>query len=198
VNHFFRSVPGFASFRSIYAEMVEEASDGAYFVEVGSWLGKSAAFMAVEIANSGKRIRFDCVDSWSLPPKPDAVKYRNSAGNWRTHCTHRPKHDSMYDCFSAYIEPAREWVNPVKLASVEAAKLYDDASLDFVFIDANHHYRHVASDIAAWRHKVKPGGVLAGDDLTGFPGVRRAVVEAFGRRFQRLGRKGSYWFVRLR
>ena len=35
-----------------------------HFVEVGSWKGRSAAFMAVEIINSGKNIKFDCVDTW--------------------------------------------------------------------------------------------------------------------------------------
>ena len=33
-------------------------------MEVGSFLGKSAVFMAVEIINSGKRIKFDCIDHW--------------------------------------------------------------------------------------------------------------------------------------
>lgn len=48
--------------------------------------------------------------------------------------------------------------------SVEAAKRFDDGSLDFVYIDGDHSYEGVTADIYAWLPKVKPGGILAGDD----------------------------------
>ena len=51
-----------------------------------------------------------------------------------------------------------------------------DASVDFVFIDADHAYRAVCADIELYRPKLRPGGMLAGHDY-GKPGVRRAVVE---------------------
>ena len=44
--------------------MVEKFSSGSKFVEVGSWKGKSAAYMAVEIINSKKKITLDCIDTW--------------------------------------------------------------------------------------------------------------------------------------
>ena len=44
--------------------MVGRFESGAHFVEVGTFLGKSAIYMAVEIINSGKNIKFDCVDHW--------------------------------------------------------------------------------------------------------------------------------------
>jgi len=46
-----------------------------------------------------------------------------------------------------------------------------------VFIDGNHSYGHVRADIAAWRPKLKPGGLLCGHDFH-MEGVRRAVTEA--------------------
>lgn len=58
--------------------------------------------------------------------------------------------------------------------SVEAAQTVPDASLDFVFIDADHLEESVREDIAAWRPKVKAGGWLCGHDVF-IPGVRRAV-----------------------
>ena len=61
-----------------------------------------------------------------------------------------------------------------------AAATYPDQSLDFVFLDADHDYESVKADIAAWLPKVKPGGILAGHDyMCGWPGVDRAVAEAF-------------------
>ena len=41
-----------------------ESYDNAHFVEVGTWQGNSAAYMAVEILNSGKNIQFDVYDIW--------------------------------------------------------------------------------------------------------------------------------------
>ena len=63
--------------------------------------------------------------------------------------------------------------------TVTAASQVQDASLDFVFIDADHSYEGVAADIDAWRSKVKAGGVLCGHDYghSRFPGVKRAVDE---------------------
>ena len=48
--------------------------------------------------------------------------------------------------------------------------------LDFVYIDANHRYEFIASDILAWYHKVKVGGLLCGHDHNK-PEVERAVTE---------------------
>jgi hypothetical protein len=70
-------------------------------------------------------------------------------------------------------------VQPLQMDSVEAALHVKDASLDFVFIDADHSYAGVAADIDAWRCKVKPGGLLCGHDYLHprFPGVAKAVDE---------------------
>lgn len=48
--------------------------------------------------------------------------------------------------------------------SMNAAYDFEDESLDFVYIDANHDYKHVLEDITEWSKKVKPGGVVSGDD----------------------------------
>lgn len=67
--------------------------------------------------------------------------------------------------------------------STFAATRFDQAELDFVFVDANHTYEHVCADIKAWWPKVRPGGLLMGHDYgvygdaTGQWGVRRAVDE---------------------
>ena len=41
---------------------------------------------------------------------------------------------------------------------------FSDASLDFVFIDADHSYVVTKADIAIWRSKVRTGGILCGHD----------------------------------
>jgi len=59
---------------------------------------------------------------------------------------------------------------------VDAARSFNDESLDFVFIDAAHDYESVRADVRAWYPKVKTGGVIAGDDAQ-WPGVLIGVLE---------------------
>ena len=64
MEHFYHDVYGFCDYVGLYKKVVEIFPSDSHFVEIGSFLGKSAVFMAVEIINSGKRIKFDCVDHW--------------------------------------------------------------------------------------------------------------------------------------
>jgi hypothetical protein len=68
-----------------------------------------------------------------------------------------------------------------RLTSAEAARRLRDGELDFVYIDGNHRYEFVRSDLEAYAPKVRPGGFLAGDDygVEGWweDGVTRAVDE---------------------
>lgn len=68
----------------------------------------------------------------------------------------------------------------IRKFSVEAAKDFEDESLDFVYIDANHDYEHVKEDLHAWTPKVKEGGVVAGHDYIKRKGQKDLynVVEA--------------------
>lgn len=88
--------------------------------------------------------------------------------------------------------------------SVLAAEMVPDLSLDFVFIDADHSYNGVKSDIAAWLPNIKPGGLIGGHDYDN-PGerngkdVQRAVDEFSAEYGEPLViREGHTWFIRLR
>lgn len=65
--------------------------------------------------------------------------------------------------------------------TLRAAAQFADGYFDCVFIDADHSYQAVKSDIWAWRNKVKLGGYLCGHDYgtRNFPGVTQAVDESF-------------------
>jgi len=52
----------------------------------------------------------------------------------------------------------------IKKWSMDAVKDFDDNSLDFVFIDANHEFQHFTNDLAEWGKKVKVGGIISGHD----------------------------------
>lgn len=54
--------------------------------------------------------------------------------------------------------------------SVDAAADFEDGSLDFVYIDANHQEEPVYADITAWAPKVRAGGIVSGHDYARLKG----------------------------
>lgn len=92
------------------------------------------------------------------------------------------------------------------MMSTEAARRCPDASLDFVYLDANHDWDAVAADLRAWAPKVKPGGVLAGHDYMmrdephqaiGVKGAVDEFVAARGLELHVTQEEVPSWLVRL-
>lgn len=55
-------------------------------------------------------------------------------------------------------------VELIKGWSTEVAEQFEDESLDWVYIDANHNFINVAKDLDAWVPKVRKGGIVSGHD----------------------------------
>lgn len=69
--------------------------------------------------------------------------------------------------------------------SEAAANLFQDGSLDFVYVDAGHDKKSVSEDLRAWWPKVREGGLLIGDDY--YDGA-----------MELMGVKGSYTFFEVK
>jgi len=66
MEHFYNTIgEDWFTYQELYSNMVEYFPDNSLFIEVGSWKGRSTSYMAVEIANSEKNIKFDCIDTWN-------------------------------------------------------------------------------------------------------------------------------------
>lgn len=161
MEHYYQNISGWFNFSELYSKVVDIFPDNSHFVEIGSWQGKSAVYMGVEIANSNKKIKFDCIDCWkSLGDKYD--------------------YEGSYIKFLENIKPLEHIINHYKMTSLEASNLYEDNSLDFIFIDGAHDYDNVKDDLINWFPKVKKDGIFAGHDyIKSWPGVIRAVDEFF-------------------
>lgn len=165
MEHFYGNLgENWFTYPNLYSHMVNTSPDGSHFVEVGVWKGMSAAYMAVEIINSEKNIKFDCVDNWEYVEDLQNDIPKELYGN-------------LYETFLNNIDPVKHVINPIKSLSWEGAANYEDNSLDFVFIDAAHDYESVKKDITAWYPKVKKGGTIAGHDYNN--NVQKAVDEFF-------------------
>ncbi len=154
-THIYQNIPGWFSFPKFYTSMVERFPSGSRFVEVGVYKGCSFSYLVVEVINSGKQIECVGVDAFPWP-----------------------------DVEPAFLENMKPLEGNYKIFgggdSFDRAKDFEDGSIDFIFIDANHTYEFVSKDIAAFLPKMKKGGVMAGHDFNeAHPGVMKAVLEAF-------------------
>ena len=113
MNHIYQ-LPQFGehwfSYKKFYKSMVEKFPSCSKFVEVGSWKGKSSAYLAVEIINSKKDITLDCVDTWKGSAEHKTDKYVKS--------------NSLYELFIENTSSLSSVINPIRLDSVSASKKY--------------------------------------------------------------------------
>lgn len=75
----------------------------------------------------------------------------------------------------------------IKKRSMDAISDFEDSSLDFVYIDANHTYEAATEDIREWSKKVRPGGIVAGHDYVNTEGY--GVIQAIHEHIQEKGIK---------
>ena len=113
-------------------------------IEIGAWKGDATLFFAKRLPEGGHIV---AIDSWIGYPKEI---YKVTSG--------------IYESFIERME--REGVAhavlPVRTTSLTAAQSLD-AVADLIYIDGDHSYEAVYSDIAAWRPHIKPGGLLCGN-----------------------------------
>jgi hypothetical protein len=172
MEHFYHNIgENWFDYQDLYSQMVNYFPDKAHFVEVGSWKGRSAAYMAVEIINSQKHIKFDCVDTW------EGSEEHTNLESWAFNYELLEDKNWLYQLFLTNTTPVNHVINPIKTTSLEASKLYPNRSLDFIFIDASHDYENVKTDVETWYPKVKIGGYIGGHDYPSFEGVKKAVDE---------------------
>lgn len=157
----YEQIEGWFNYPEIFDAAVKRANDGAVFVEVGCWLGRSTAYLAQKIKDSGKKITLYAVD-WGFG-SPEGKDYylhqpmlREYGGNVAGKFV-----SNLLDC------GVLDFVVPVISNSVKASMIFADRSLDFVFIDAGHDERSVWTDLHNWWRKVNLGGVMAGHDYDG-------------------------------
>lgn len=198
----YEQIPGWSGFLQTYDEAVERAADGAVFVEIGVAFGKSLAYLARRVIDSGKKVKIWAVDPWwddwwQFPEQYPAKLERPTWGGEYSQFGRDlgGPFSAFVHCMRTHAPEELERVNVLRCRSSDAAQII--GSCDLVMIDGDHNYSAVAQDIALWRPHVKLGGLLAGDDYHegDFPGVVRAVKEAFAGDFQV---RGTTWLKTIR
>ena len=136
-------------------ELCEELPENFAALEVGSWLGQGSTQVLIAAAKRKNGVVY-CVDTWR--GSPNVVKHQKIV----------KKYD-VFGTFQANVQAGGgdALVKSLVMPADDAAQIISDHQFDLVFIDADHSYQATKSDIAKWRNKVKPGGILCGHDCEG-------------------------------
>lgn len=134
-----------------------------------------------------------CVDPWA-----GGKEYLRSLPFQRGKIA-KANYEDVYKKFRQRVKPyLPHCVRILRTYSDLASAYMDDGSLDFVFIDANHLYEWVKTDIQVWTPKVRKGGIISGHDYINKPkyGVIKAVHECFVMQELHVNLRHKVWWTR--
>jgi len=115
-------------------------------VEIGTYKGKYAECLTREMPG----LDLTCVDAWTA--------YKGYQDYETTDLEQTAYADAQARADRCGFKLMKAW-------SLDAVKEFANESLDFVFIDGNHDFRHVVDDVDEWSKKVRKGGIVSGHDF---------------------------------
>src|SRR5262245_42998448 len=148
-------------------------------VEIGSWKGRSTAWLAAGARLSGARV-FAVDPHTGSREDPDAATLAEFHANLSRAGV------------AAHVEP-------LVMTSAEAARAFD-APIELLFIDGDHTYDAVRLDADLWLPKLVEGGTVMFHDVgtAGYSGPRRVFRDSicWSSRFEGIARVGSMVIAR--
>lgn len=139
-----------------YLENIARHMDS--IVEIGTWKGRSALALAL-----GCNGIVHCVDTWLGNSYDAAQKAEAAANDLKQEFINNMIRHGVMDNIRAY-----------KMTSEDASKLFKDKSICMLFVDGNHEYEYVKTDLDSWYPKIIK--TIIGHDWTGDQ-VQKAVHE---------------------
>ena len=139
-------------------------------VEVGVFKGQ----FSFHLLNTWECRLLTSVDPWKEFSTTEYIDVCNLA---------QDMHERNYEETLTRLTPFGDRSRLLRATSADGAEEFADGTLDFVYLDAQHHYEAVCDDIRVWYPKVRSGGVLGGHDYldgvisSGVYGVKQAADE---------------------
>ena len=131
-------------------------SSGNVFVEIGSYIGASACFIAAGIKRKGSG-KLHCIDTWQNQGMTEG------------------KRDTFAE-FKINTAKYKNLIIPQRGDSRKLAKTFIEP-IDFLFIDGDHTYEGVRLDVEAWFPKLNPGALVLFHDIGWAKGVQQVINE---------------------
>lgn len=126
-------------------------------LEVGSYLGASACFLAAAASEIGGEAKVHCIDTWQ----------------------NQGMSEKLRDTWNAFQENTQLYSSVIithRGLSVEVAKTFKE-KIDLLFVDGDHSYERCRADVLAWLPHLKTGGILVMHDYGWAEGVQRVIRE---------------------
>lgn len=138
-------------------------------VEIGSFLGRSTAFLAAGSKSAGRE-KVVAVDHFCGSPEHQLGQPYACETLVREGTTFHQFQDNLKRC------GLFDYVTPVVASSQQAAMQWD-GPIRLLFIDGDHSYEESRADFERWNRFVVPGGVVCFHDVDVWPGVTRFYRE---------------------
>lgn len=183
-----------------YRKLAMGVPRGGRIVEVGAYMGRSICSIRDQIM--ARNLRVTLSDSFKVVVQDDASEYQSqrrlSLALKRLHLINNDEVLFPYKPVPlpktvkvTLLQNLEDWELNMRVtldprSSVKVASAFNDRTVDLVFIDGDHSYDGVITDIYAWWPKLKRNGVMAGHDYTAVGGtilyheMRIALWDAFG------------------
>ena len=160
------------------AYLASQVPDNGVIVEIGSYRGRSAAYMAAAL-KPDSNIKIFCIDLWANANQEKFVSTANDLEMLKNYLVSLDLYKFITTIRSDSIEASKDWKLPI----------------DLLFIDGNHSYEGVSGDYQAWYPHVKRGGVIAFHDYheINWQGVRTFVDETASKQIKFLGLHERTW-----
>jgi Methyltransferase domain len=149
--------------------------------EIGVWKGEFSSLIAEIVQPNTLYL----IDPWLMPSGQREVLQRDKVGVSLNIAGAPVSEQRDLDDICEHVKSMFQHTPGVKVirsTSENASKEFENTHLDWVYIDGSHYYEDVKSDLALWTPKLRPGGLLCGDDYywrdpSGEYSVKRAVSE---------------------
>lgn len=153
--------------------------DNTAVAEIGSWKGRSTVAILEALKHKSGAVLY-AIDTFKGDPGI---------------CVSKEKQDEVQTdtVYKEFLTNTADYgfLKIVRATSEEASHQFQNESLDWVFIDADHSYDAVCADVHAWFPKLKFGGLLAGHDYGNV-----AVTRAVDRMFKKFCVWDTIWYTR--
>ncbi len=175
-------IQGWFDFQNIYNRVAQEVPQGGTIIELGVWRGKSLIYLAQAVKRTGKRMNVIGIDNFK---HSDWDGYSTIQRIDRELGETRPIIQQCRENLAAF--GVADAVTLIESDSIEAARLFEDRSVDFVFVDDTHNSQHIKEELEAWLPKIKRPAWIAGHDYPGL--IASGVLHHFPNAFQ----DGNSW-----
>ena len=164
---------GWDALHPIFTEIINRLQPRE-IIEVGTWKGGRAVFMANLAKDAGIPVTLLCVDTWL----GSSEHWYDAASKQALNLKHG--FPMLYPQFLANVIHSgyQDTIFPFPIASAGALTYLKHRSVcvDLIYLDASYEYGRVMADIQGYWDLLRPGGILMGNSFVNFcPGVMQAV-----------------------